>query len=107
MFKAIFQGKPVAIDGEEMKASDIIRKLNKLGGDNGIGLLDIVENRMTGMKDRGVYLAKIPRLSRRGRRRQSADWRGGIQRGGDEIPPLIKGVPALSAPAPYRADPTG
>ena len=49
------QGKPVAIDGEEMKASDIIRKLNKLGGENGIGLLDIVENRMTGMKDRGVY----------------------------------------------------
>ena len=49
------QGKPVAVDGEEMKASDIIRKLNKLGGENGIGLLDIVENRMTGMKDRGVY----------------------------------------------------
>ena len=49
------QGKPVAVDGEKMKASDIIRKLNKLGGENGIGLLDIVENRMTGMKDRGVY----------------------------------------------------
>ena len=49
------KGVPVAIDGEKMKASDIIRKLNKLGGANGIGLLDIVENRMTGMKDRGVY----------------------------------------------------
>ena len=49
------KGWPVAVDGEKMKASDIIRKLNKLGGDNGIGLLDIVENRMTGMKDRGVY----------------------------------------------------
>ena len=49
------KGKPVAVDGEEMKASDIIRKLNKLGGENGIGLLDIVENRCTGMKDRGVY----------------------------------------------------
>ena len=49
------KGWPVAIDGEKMKASDIIRKLNKLGGENGIGLLDIVENRMTGMKDRGVY----------------------------------------------------
>jgi len=49
------KGVPVAIDGEKMKASDIIRKLNKLGGENGIGLLDIVENRMTGMKDRGVY----------------------------------------------------
>ena len=49
------KGWPVAIDGERMKASDIIRKLNKLGGDNGIGLLDIVENRLVGMKDRGVY----------------------------------------------------
>ncbi len=49
------KGWPVALNGEKMKASDIIRKLNKLGGDNGIGLLDIVENRMTGMKDRGVY----------------------------------------------------
>ena len=49
------KGWPVAIDGEKMKASDIIRKLNKLGGENGIGLLDIVENRMTGMKDRGLY----------------------------------------------------
>ena len=49
------KGVPVAIDGEKMKAADIIRKLNKLGGANGIGLLDIVENRMTGMKDRGLY----------------------------------------------------
>ena len=49
------KGVPVKINGEAMKASDIIRKLNKLGGENGIGLLDIVENRMTGMKDRGVY----------------------------------------------------
>ncbi len=49
------KGWPVAIDGEKRKASDIIRKLNKLGGENGIGLLDIVENRLVGMKDRGVY----------------------------------------------------
>ena len=49
------KGWPVAVDGEKMKASDVIRKLNDLGGKNGIGLLDIVENRMTGMKDRGVY----------------------------------------------------
>ncbi len=49
------QGRPVAIDGEKMKASDIIRKLNKLGGENGIGIIDIVENRLVGMKDRGVY----------------------------------------------------
>ena len=49
------KGIPVAVDGERMKGSDIIRRLNKLGGDNGIGILDIVENRLVGMKDRGVY----------------------------------------------------
>ena len=49
------KGVPVAIDGEKMKASKIIAKLNQLGGANGIGLLDIVENRLVGMKDRGVY----------------------------------------------------
>ena len=49
------KGRPVAIDGEKLKASDIIRKLNKLGGENGIGIIDIVENRLVGMKDRGVY----------------------------------------------------
>ena len=49
------KGWPVAVDGEKMKASDVIRKLNELGGANGIGILDIVENRLVGMKDRGVY----------------------------------------------------
>ena len=49
------KGVPVALDGEKMKVSDIIRKLNKLGGDNGIGIIDIVENRLVGMKDRGIY----------------------------------------------------
>ncbi len=49
------KGWPVAVDGERMKASDLIRKLNGLGGKNGIGLLDIVENRLVGMKDRGLY----------------------------------------------------
>ena len=49
------QGRPVALDGERLKASDIIRKLNELGGANGIGIIDIVENRLVGMKDRGVY----------------------------------------------------
>ena len=49
------KGVPVAIGGEKMKASKIIAKLNQLGGANGIGLLDIVENRLVGMKDRGVY----------------------------------------------------
>ena len=48
-------GAPVAIDGEKMKASKIIEKLNQLGGANGIGIIDIVENRLVGMKDRGVY----------------------------------------------------
>ncbi len=49
------QGKPVALDGKKMSAKDIILKLNELGGKNGIGLLDIVENRLVGMKCRGVY----------------------------------------------------
>ena len=49
------QGKPVALNGEKMKASTMIAKLNDIGGKNGIGLLDIVENRLVGMKDRGVY----------------------------------------------------
>lgn len=49
------QGKPVALDGEKMSAKDIILKLNKIGGANGIGILDIVENRLVGMKCRGVY----------------------------------------------------
>ena len=48
-------GTPVAIDGEKMKASQIIKKLNAIGGANGIGIIDIVENRLIGMKDRGVY----------------------------------------------------
>ncbi len=48
-------GAPVSIDGEKMKASKIIEKLNELGGANGIGIIDIVENRLIGMKDRGVY----------------------------------------------------
>ena len=49
------QGVPVALDGEKMSATEIIWKLNELGGKNGIGLLDIVENRLVGMKCRGVY----------------------------------------------------
>ena len=49
------QGVPVALDGQKMSAKEIILKLNELGGKNGIGLLDIVENRLVGMKCRGVY----------------------------------------------------
>ncbi|MBQ4569696.1 MAG: argininosuccinate synthase [Ruminococcus sp.] len=49
------KGVPTAIDGKEMSATDIVLTLNKLGGENGIGLLDIVENRLVGMKCRGVY----------------------------------------------------
>ncbi|MBR1659674.1 MAG: argininosuccinate synthase [Oscillospiraceae bacterium] len=48
-------GAPVALNGEKMKASKIIAELNKIGGANGIGIIDIVENRLIGMKDRGVY----------------------------------------------------
>ena len=48
-------GVPKTINGEEMKVADIIRKLNELGGKHGIGIVDIVENRVVGMKSRGVY----------------------------------------------------
>ena len=49
------EGAPVALNGKEMKASEIIDELNKIGGRNGIGIIDIVENRVVGMKSRGVY----------------------------------------------------
>ena len=49
------KGVPVALDGEKMSAKEIILKLNELGGKNGIGITDIVENRLVGMKCRGVY----------------------------------------------------
>ena len=48
-------GVPVALNGEKMKVSEIITKLNEIGGANGIGIIDIVENRVVGMKSRGVY----------------------------------------------------
>lgn len=49
------KGVPAALNDEKLSAKDIILKLNELGGKNGIGLLDIVENRLVGMKSRGVY----------------------------------------------------
>ena len=49
------KGVPTAVDGKEMNATELILTLNKLGGENGVGLLDIVENRLVGMKCRGVY----------------------------------------------------
>ncbi len=49
------KGTPVALDGKKMKPSALIAELNKLGGANGIGIADIVENRLVGMKSRGVY----------------------------------------------------
>ena len=49
------KGIPTSVNGEYMKVADIIRTLNKLGGENGIGIVDIVENRVVGMKSRGVY----------------------------------------------------
>lgn len=49
------KGVPVAVNGQRMKVSDIIRTLNVLGGKHGIGIIDIVENRVVGMKSRGVY----------------------------------------------------
>lgn len=49
------KGVPVALNGVKMKVSEIITKLNELGGKNGVGIIDIVENRVVGMKSRGVY----------------------------------------------------
>ncbi len=49
------KGVPTSINGKKMKVADIIRELNDLGGKNGIGIVDIVENRVVGMKSRGVY----------------------------------------------------
>ena len=49
------KGIPVALDGQKMTAKEIILKLNEIGGANGIGIIDIVENRLVGMKCRGVY----------------------------------------------------
>ncbi len=49
------EGVPKSVNGKEMKVSDIIRELNRLGGKHGIGIVDIVENRVVGMKSRGVY----------------------------------------------------
>lgn len=50
-----FEGLPTSIDEEQMSLLEIIKKLNTVGGENGIGILDMVENRLVGMKSRGVY----------------------------------------------------
>lgn len=49
------KGVPVALNGEKMNGIDLITALNKIGGENGIGIIDMVENRLVGMKSRGVY----------------------------------------------------
>ncbi|HPJ71554.1 MAG TPA: argininosuccinate synthase, partial [bacterium] len=49
------RGVPAAVDGKRLSPADLVAELNRLGGENGIGRIDIVENRFTGMKDRGVY----------------------------------------------------
>ena len=49
------KGIPVAIDGEKLGAVELMARLNKIGGENGVGIIDIVENRLVGMKSRGVY----------------------------------------------------
>ena len=49
------KGVPTSVNGKEMKVADIIRELNRLGGKHGVGIVDIVENRVVGMKSRGVY----------------------------------------------------
>lgn len=52
---AFESGIPVSVNGKKMKTADLIRELNRLGGKHGVGIVDIVENRVVGMKSRGVY----------------------------------------------------
>lgn len=52
---AFEQGVPVSVNGKAMSVADVIKELNRLGGKHGIGIIDIVENRVVGMKSRGVY----------------------------------------------------
>ena len=49
------QGWPVKVDGEALEPVELLRKLNKVAGENGVGVIDIVENRLVGMKSRGIY----------------------------------------------------
>ena len=49
------QGVPMSVNGKKMKPAAIIAELNEIGGRNGVGLYDVVENRLVGMKSRGVY----------------------------------------------------
>ena len=49
------KGEPVAVNGEKLSPANLVLKLNEMGGKNGIGLYDVVENRLVGMKSRGVY----------------------------------------------------
>ena len=49
------KGIPTAVDGKKMNGVELVSTLNKLGGENGVGILDIVENRLIGMKDHGIY----------------------------------------------------
>lgn len=52
---AFEEGWPVKVDGEELNAVDLLTRLNKIAGENGVGVIDLVENRLVGMKSRGVY----------------------------------------------------
>lgn len=49
------KGNPISLNGEKLSAVELLKKLNEIGGENGIGIIDIVENRLVGMKSRGVY----------------------------------------------------
>jgi len=62
---AFEEGYPVALNGEELGAVDLFLRLNKIGGNHGIGRSDIVENRLVGMKSRGVYEAPAGTISHR------------------------------------------
>ena len=70
-------GDAVSIDGERLSPAALLERLNNLGGDNGIGRLDLVENRFVGMKSRGVYETPAARITDRPSRAGIADARPG------------------------------
>ena len=55
------KGVPVSLNGKELRLSELLRRLNELGGNNGIGIYDLVEDRVVGMKARGIY--EIPAVT--------------------------------------------
>ena len=78
----------VAIDGQAMKAHEVLAHLNKVGGDNGIGRIDIVENRYVGMKSRGCYETPGGTIMLRAQSRVTAKLAGGENETSSTVVPV-------------------